>query len=73
MRAPIGYDPKGMAIYKVSGKNEDGTFIYSKEFDEAIKYFLKKIPYDLRDVKEYSDETARTEDGRFSFEEIRRI
>jgi hypothetical protein len=73
MRAPIGYDPKGMPIYKIVGKKENGSLIYSEEVDEMIKYFIEKIPYDLKDIKEYSDETARTEDGRFTFEEIRKI
>jgi hypothetical protein len=73
MRAPIGYDPKGMPIYKILGKTEKGTPIYSKEFDETIRYFLERIPYDLQDAKEYGDKTARTDDGRFTFEEIREI
>jgi hypothetical protein len=73
MRAPIGYDPKGMQIYKILGKNEEGKLIYSEELDETIKYFVERIPYDLRGAKEYSDEIARTEDGQFTFEEIRRI
>lgn len=73
MRAPIGYDPKGMPIYKIIGKNDKGAPSYGEELDETIKYFIKRIPYDLKHVKEYSDETARTEDGRFTFEEIRRI
>lgn len=73
MRAPIGYDPKGMSIYKIVEKNIDGTVIYSKEVNEAIRYFIEKIPYDLKGAKEYSDETARTEDGRFTFEEVRKI
>lgn len=73
MRAPIGYDPKGMPIYKIVGKKENGEPIYSKEFDETIRYFLKRIPYCLKEAKEYSDKTARTEDGQFTFEEIREI
>lgn len=73
MRAPIGYDPKGMQIYTILGKSEDGNRIYGEDFDETIKYFVVQIPYDLGGKKEYSDETARTEDGRFTFEEIRRI
>lgn len=73
MRAPIGYDPKGMPIYKILDKTDKGTPIYSKEFDETIRYFLERIPYDLQDAKEYSDKTARTDDGRFTFEEIREI
>ena len=73
MRAPIGYDAKGMPIYKIVGKAENGTLIYSDEFDETIRYFVERIPYDLRGAKEYSDKTARTEDGRFTFEEIREI
>lgn len=62
MRAPIGYDPKGMAIYQKNGK-----------LDETIRYFIERIPYDLKNGKEFSDKTARTEDGRFTFEEIREI
>lgn len=73
MRAPIGYDPKGMPIYKIIGKNEDGSPLYSSEIDPNIKEFVLRIPYDLKNIKEFSDETARTEDGRFTFEEIRRI
>jgi hypothetical protein len=73
MRAPIGYDPKGMPIYKSLGKNENGSVIYSEEFDETIGYFVERIPYDLRGSRDYSDETAKTEDGRFTFEEIRGI
>lgn len=73
MRAPIGYDPKGMRIYKILEKNEDKRFIYSEEFDETIRYFVERLPYHLKNAKEYSDETARTEDGRFTFEEIRKI
>lgn len=73
MRAPIGYDPKGMAIYSILGKNKEGKIDYSEELDETIKYFVERIPYDLKNAKEYSDETARTEDGLFTFDEIRKI
>ncbi len=73
MRAPIGYDPKGMPIYKIMGKNEKDGILYSEELDETIQYFIKHIPYDLKGVKEYSDKTARTEDGWYTFEEIREI
>ena len=73
MRAPIGYDPKGMQIYKVLQKTGNGAPVYSEEFDETIRYFLERIGYDLRDAREYSDETARTDDGRFTFEQIRKI
>ncbi len=73
MRAPIGYDPKGMQIYKILDKNKEDKPISSEELDQTIKYFVEHIPYDLRGAKEYSDVTARTEDGRFTFEEIRRI
>lgn len=73
MRAPIGYDPKGMQIYKILGKTENNKVLYSNEFDETIRYFLERIPYDLKDAKEYSDKTARTQDGLFTFEEIREI
>lgn len=62
MRAPIGYDPKGMSIYKES-----------EVLDETIGYFIKRVPYPLVNIKEYSDKTARTDDGRFTFEEIREI
>lgn len=70
MRAPIGYDPKGMAIYKVS-KKEEGTL--TKELEPTLKEFIRKLPYSIGEAKEYSDKTARTEDGRFTFEEIRDI
>lgn len=73
MLAPIGYDPKGMAIYQVIGKNDAGEAIYSDQFDETTRYFFERIPYNLNGAKEFSDETARTDDGRFTFEEIRRI
>lgn len=73
MRAPIGYDPKGMPIYKILKKNENGGVIYGDDLDETIGYFVERIPYDLRGAKEYSDKSARTEDGRFTFEEIREI
>lgn len=73
MRAPIGYDPKGMPIFKIKGKTENGETIYDHELDSTIRTFIEKVPYDLKNVKEYSDETARTEDGRFTFEEIRSI
>lgn len=73
MRAPIGYDPKGMPIYKIAKKGNDGTLITSEELDDAIGYFVEKIPYEWKGMKEYSDKTARTEDGRFTFEEIREI
>lgn len=73
MRAPIGYDPKGMPIYKVIGKNENGKPIFSDTYDEAIQYFIEKVPYALHGVGDYSDETARTDDGLYTFEEIRRI
>lgn len=73
MRAPIGYDPKGMVIYKVIGKGENGKPIFSAELDDTISYFIERIPYSLNEAKEYSDETARTEDGRFTFEDIRQI
>ena len=73
MRAPIGYDPKGMPIFRIVRKNENGIPICTQEIDETIRYFVERIPYDLREAKEYSDETARTEDGRFTFEEIRGI
>ena len=69
MRAPIGYDPKGMPIYK----NRMSKVILSNEFDETIAYFVERIPYDLGGVKEYSDKTAKTDDGRFTFEEVRDI
>ncbi len=54
MRAPIGYDPKGMPI-------------------GSIRDFIQKLPYDLTGVTEFSDKTARTEDGHFTFDEIREI
>lgn len=73
MRAPIGYDPKGMCVYKILDKSDSGKITYSNIFDDNVKYFMERIPYDLTAVKDYSDETARTEDGRFTFEEIRRI
>jgi hypothetical protein len=73
MRAPIGYDPKGMPIFKIIGKSESGALIYGQELDDTIKYFIERIPYDLRGAKEYSDKSARTEDGLFTFEEIREI
>jgi hypothetical protein len=60
MRAPIGYDPKGMAVYKIVGKGDNGKPIYSEELDENIRYFVERIPYDFNQAKEYSDETART-------------
>lgn len=66
LRAPIGYDPKGMPIYTRGSNN-------SEELDDIIADFVKKIPYDWREMKEFSDKTARTEDGRFTFEEIRDI
>ena len=67
MRAPIGYDPKGMPIYKKKDS------VDSNELDETIGYFVERIPYDLGGVKEYSDKTAKTDDGRFTFEEVRDI
>lgn len=73
MRAPIGYDPKGMPIYKIAKKEENGALIYSEELDEAMKYFVKKLPYALNGAKEYSDKTARTDDALFTFDEIREI
>lgn len=65
MRAPIGFDPKGMPIYKKINNEEI--------LDESIKYFVENISYDLKGAKELSDKTARTEDGRFTFDEIREI
>lgn len=73
MRAPIAYDPKGMPIYKSIGKTENGSIIYGEALDEAIGYFVQRIPYELRNAKEYSDKTARTDDGRYTFDEIREI
>lgn len=73
MRAPIGYDPKGMPIYKTPKKDENDPIISSAEMDESIKYFIEKISYDLKGAREYSDKTARTEDGLFTFDEIREI
>ena len=73
MRAPIGYDPKGMPIYKKAKNLNEGSLHFNEELDETIGYFIKQIPYSLMDIKEYSDKTARTEDGRFTFEEIREI
>lgn len=73
MRAPIGYDPKGMAIYKTNGKGEDGKPLFGIELDETISYFIEHLPFSMNEAKEYSDETARTEDGRFTFEQIRQI
>lgn len=54
MRAPIGYDPKGMAI-------------------ETISDFMAGLPYKWAGEKEFSDKTARTEDGLYTFDEIREI
>ncbi len=73
MRAPIGYDPKGMPIYQSIEKNNLGILQYIEKLDETIKYFVERVPYDLKNVKEYSDGTAKTEDGLFTFEEIRKI
>ena len=73
MRAPIGYDPKGMPIYKVSMKNQDGSEVYSDEYDDIMKDFFSKISYRLNEIKEFSDKTARTEDGLYTFEQIREI
>jgi hypothetical protein len=64
MRAPIGYDPKGQSIYKTAT---------GQEIDESLAEFMQRIPYDWRGMREFSDKTARTEDGRFTFEEIRDI
>lgn len=54
MRAPIGYDPKGMPV-------------------ESITDFIATLTYDLKGAKEFGDKTARTEDARFTFDEIREI
>ena len=54
MRAPIGYDPKGMPV-------------------SSIRDFINRLPYDFGNETMFSDKTARTEDGRFTFEEIREI
>lgn len=72
MRAPIGFDPKGMPIYKCDKKNEE-LEMSDADLDEAIGYFVVRIPYDLMNAKFFSDETARTDDGLFTFEGIRRI
>lgn len=73
MRAPIGFDPKGMPIYKKIKILKDNIFIDEEVIDETIKYFIETLTYNLNGAKELSDRTARTEDGRFTFDEVREI